>query len=56
MSIADILRRAKVDVVIASVEKSRQIAGSQGTRIIAEKLISDAAEAIYDVIILPVRN
>lgn len=56
VTIADILRRAKVDVVVASVEKSTQIVASQGTKIIAKKLISDAAEAIYDLIILPVRN
>ncbi|KAL5790671.1 hypothetical protein ACOSQ2_005559 [Xanthoceras sorbifolium] len=53
VTIVDILRRAKVDVVIASIEKSSQIVASQGTKIIAEKLIRDAAEAIYDLIILP---
>ncbi|KAL5788329.1 hypothetical protein ACOSP7_005278 [Xanthoceras sorbifolium] len=53
VTIVDILRRAKVDVVIASIEKSTQIVASQGTKIIAEKLIRDAAEAIYDLIILP---
>ncbi|KAG5526460.1 hypothetical protein RHGRI_032659 [Rhododendron griersonianum] len=51
--IADILRRAKVDVVIASVEKSVKILASQGTKIVADKLIGKAAESIYDLIILP---
>ena len=55
VTIADILRRAKVDVIIASLEKSVQILASQGTKIVADKLISDAAESIYDIIILPVR-
>ena len=55
VTIVDILRRAKVDVVVASVEKSTQIVASQGTKIIAEKLISNASEEIYDLIILPVR-
>ncbi|KAK4849454.1 hypothetical protein QYF36_024980 [Acer negundo] len=53
VTIVDILRRAKVDVVVASVEKSTQIVASQGTKIIAEKLISNAPEEIYDLIILP---
>lgn len=56
VTIADILRRAKVDVVVASVEKSVKILAAQGTRIIADKLIRDAADSIYDLIILPVRR
>ena len=56
VTIADILRRAKVDVVVASVEKSLKIKASRGTRIIADKLISEAAESIFDLIILPVRQ
>ena len=55
VTIADILRRAKVDVIIASVEKSVQILASQGTKIVADLLIGDAAKSIYDLIILPVR-
>ncbi|XP_012066863.1 protein DJ-1 homolog C isoform X1 [Jatropha curcas] len=53
VTIVDILRRAKVDVVVASIEKSVQILASQGTKIIADKLIGDAAESIYDLILLP---
>ncbi|XP_002518756.2 protein DJ-1 homolog C isoform X1 [Ricinus communis] len=53
VTIVDILRRAKVDVVVASVEKSVQILSSLGTKIIADKLIGDAAKSIYDLIILP---
>ena len=56
VTIADILRRAKVDVVIASVEKSMRVLTSQGTKIVADKLIGSAAESIYDLIILPVRH
>lgn len=55
VTIVDILRRAKVDVVVASVEKSVKILASQGVKIIADKLIGDAAGSIYDLIILPVR-
>ncbi|KAK6282575.1 hypothetical protein POUND7_016400 [Theobroma cacao] len=53
VSIIDILRRAKVDVVVASVEKSVKVLASQGVKIVADKLIGDAAGSIYDLIILP---
>lgn len=53
VTIVDILRRAKANVVVASMEKSDQILASQGTKIIADKLINEAAESIYDLIILP---
>lgn len=45
-----------MDIIVASVEKSMQILASQGTKIIADKLISVAAESTYDLIILPVRR
>ncbi|XVF01267.1 hypothetical protein REPUB_Repub04eG0073200 [Reevesia pubescens] len=53
VTIVDILRRAKVDVVVASVEKSVRVLASQGVKIVADKLIGDAAGSIYDLIILP---
>lgn len=56
VTIVDILRRANVDVMVFSVEKSLQILASRGTKIIADKLINDAVESIYDLIILPVRQ
>ena len=56
VAIVDILRRAKVDVVVASIEKSVQILASRGIKIVADKLIGDAAESVYDLIILPVRK
>ncbi|XP_020114334.1 protein DJ-1 homolog C isoform X1 [Ananas comosus] len=51
--LVDILRRAKVDAVVASVEKSLQIVGSQNIKIIADKSLSDASKSTYDLIILP---
>ncbi|RWR92570.1 protein DJ-1 C [Cinnamomum micranthum f. kanehirae] len=53
--LVDILRRARVDVVVASVEKSMQIVASQNTKLIADKSIAAAAaaESVYDLIILP---
>ena len=55
VTIIDILHRAKVDVVVASVEKTVKVLASQGVKIIADKLIGDAAGSINDLIILPVR-
>lgn len=56
VTIVDILRRAKVNAVVASVEKSQQILASHGTKIITDKFIDVASESIYDLIILPVRS
>lgn len=54
--LVDILRRARVDVVVASVEKSMQIVASRNTKLVADKSIAAAAaESVYDLIILPVR-
>ncbi|KAL8158621.1 hypothetical protein V2J09_000158 [Rumex salicifolius] len=51
--IVDILRRANINVVVASVEGSQQISSSQGTKIVADQLIDKAAQSTYDLIILP---
>ncbi|GAB2230160.1 hypothetical protein Droror1_Dr00014417 [Drosera rotundifolia] len=51
--IVDILRRAKVDIVIASVEKSLRIVASQGCKVVADCLIGKASDTTYDMIILP---
>lgn len=52
VTIADVLRRARVNVVVASAERSLQIVASHGTKIVADKSLSMAAESIYDLIIL----
>lgn len=51
--LVDILRRAKINVVLASVEKSLTILGSQRMKIVADKSITSASDSIYDLIILP---
>lgn len=55
MTVVDILRRAKANVIVASVEKSLEILASRGTKIVADILIKDAQESAHDLIILPVR-
>jgi len=51
--LVDILRRAKINVVLASVEKSLTILGSQRMKIVADKSITSASDSIYDLIVLP---
>lgn len=54
--LVDILRRAKINVVLASVEKSPTILGSQRMKIVADKSIMSASDSIYDLIIFPVSS
>ncbi|RCV31477.1 hypothetical protein SETIT_6G180700v2 [Setaria italica] len=51
--LVDVLRRAKINVVLASVEKSPNIVGSQRMKIVADKSIMSASDSNYDLIILP---
>lgn len=51
--IIDILRRASVNVVVASIEEKLEILGSRKVKLVADKLIEDAAKSTYDLIILP---
>lgn len=52
VGIIDTLRRAGANVTVASVDE-KQITGSCGTIIIADKLIEDCANEQYDLIVLP---
>uniref|UniRef100_A0ACD5YA13 Uncharacterized protein n=1 Tax=Avena sativa TaxID=4498 RepID=A0ACD5YA13_AVESA len=51
--LADILRRANINVVLASVEKSTSIVGSQLMEIVADQCILGASDSKYDLIVLP---
>ncbi|MED6197637.1 Protein DJ-1 C [Stylosanthes scabra] len=53
VTLIDILRRAKANVIVASVEKTPEVLASKGTKIVADVLISDAQESSHDLIILP---
>jgi protein deglycase len=50
--IVDVLRRAGANVEVASVNEL-QISGSRNMIFVADKLIDDCAEEIYDLIVLP---
>ena len=52
IGIIDTLRRADVDVTVASVDEL-QITASCGTKIVADKLIEECANEQYDLIALP---
>lgn len=49
---ADVLRRAKADVVVASAEEVVVVA-RHGTRIVADALLRDAAGQQFDLIVVP---
>lgn len=52
--IIDILRRAKANVVVASVEDKVEIAASRNVKLEADMLLHEAAKLSYDLIVLPV--
>ena len=50
----DVLRRAGAEVTVAAVEKQLQIDACRGVKIVADALISDCADNVFDLISLPV--
>lgn len=52
VTIIDVLRRAGADVTVASV-RERQITASRGVKLVADKLICDCVNEVYDLIALP---
>ncbi|MBN2392637.1 MAG: DJ-1/PfpI family protein [Anaerolineae bacterium] len=51
--IIDTLRRTGAEVTVASVEATLQVTASQGTNLVADVLIADCTNAIYDCIAIP---
>jgi len=52
VTIIDVLRRAKTNVTVASVN-SKQVTASRGVKLVADVLIADCANQVYDLIALP---
>ena len=52
--IIDVLRRAKADVVVASVGEKLEIMASRKVKLVADMLLEEAAKLSYDLIVLPV--
>ena len=55
VTIIDVLRRAGVEVTVASANEGNklQISGSNGTQIVADKMLNNCAESTYDLIAVP---
>ncbi|KAH7294644.1 hypothetical protein KP509_27G011200 [Ceratopteris richardii] len=51
--VIDVLRRANMNVIVASVEQDLQILGSGSIKIVADKHIEDVKDSHFDIIILP---
>ena len=51
--IIDVLRRAGVEVTVASVMDRLQVTASRGVMLVAEKLISECVDHAYDLVALP---
>ncbi|WCJ32250.1 Class I glutamine amidotransferase-like superfamily protein [Euphorbia peplus] len=49
----DVIRRAGADVTVASVENHLRVEAAHGVKIIADTLISDCSDAVFDLIALP---
>lgn len=54
VSIINVLRRAKAEVTVASVEDTLVISARRKVNIVADMLIDEAAKFSYDLIVLPV--
>ncbi len=50
---ADILRRAGIELTLASVETELQLTFANGTQLVADALLSDVYQQQYDLIVLP---
>ena len=50
---ADVLRRAKVEVVIAGLESAEAVECSRGVKIVPDASLESAAGGSYDVVVLP---
>jgi protein deglycase len=51
--VADTLRRAGIEVVLASVEELRLINGSRNIRIDADVLLPEVLDQLFDAIVIP---
>ncbi|KAK3424465.1 hypothetical protein EUGRSUZ_F01221 [Eucalyptus grandis] len=51
----DVLRRAGAEVTVASAEEQLRVDVCHGAKIVADALISDCADAAFDLVSLPVR-
>lgn len=53
VTLVNVLRRASIEVVLASIEAQRQVAATRGIQLVADARLDDVAERSFDAIILP---
>ena len=53
VTLIDVLRRAKVEVVVASIEGRRMLTCARGTRVTADAMLVDLLAQPFDLIVLP---
>ena len=53
VTIIDVLRRAEIDVTVASVEPGHEVKCSRGVRLVADKLIGECVAEDWDAIMVP---
>ncbi|MFP6848546.1 MAG: DJ-1 family glyoxalase III [Pseudomonas sp.] len=53
VTLIDVLRRADVEVVVASIESRRMITCARGTRLTADAMLVDVLAQPFDLIVLP---
>ncbi|PAU54069.1 DJ-1 family glyoxalase III [Pseudomonas indica] len=53
VTILDVLRRAEIEVLVASIEERRMITCARGTRLTADAMLLDVLAQDFDLIVLP---
>lgn len=53
ITLIDVLRRAEVEVVVASIENRRMFTCARGTRVTADTMLVDVLAQDFDLIVLP---
>ncbi|MEK1905874.1 MAG: DJ-1/PfpI family protein, partial [Pseudomonas sp.] len=53
VTLIDVLRRAELEVVVASIESRRMFTCARGTRITADTMLVDVLAQDFDLIVLP---
>jgi 4-methyl-5(b-hydroxyethyl)-thiazole monophosphate biosynthesis len=53
VTLIDVLRRAEVEVLVASIEERRMITCARGTRLTADAMLVDVLAQEFDLIVLP---
>ena len=53
VTLIDVLRRAEVEVVVASIESRRMVTCARGSRLTADAMLMDVLAQEFDLIVLP---